>query len=173
MPRAHDQSFSPEGYIQRREVICAIENLRSDHASNFTVEKAKLLQCFGFLFDPLDKAQIKNMLLICRKQISVLEVLSESTHTYNYDMTLHSDDSQELCNQDPWTLRKNVCQFLNVIVRGLKFYRRAWKQEELAKLFVGLKKSLPSVNDWSSVMKTHCGFKGGNEVRRERLRALH
>lgn len=166
-PRTSDHCFSAEGYILRREIITAIDNLRHGFVSQSS-DKPELHKCFGHLFDPLDQKQVKNMIRICRKSISALEVLSTASHSFNplqnYDISPSSEDPDDICNQNPWILRMNVCHFLNIIVRGLKYYRSVWKIEEFRMMFDGLKKSLMPIKDWSSVLKTHCGFRSGNEV---------
>ncbi|ODN03480.1 Protein MMS22-like, partial [Orchesella cincta] len=174
-PRPNDFSFSPEGCILRREAITAQEILNGNTSSStHGLDKPRLVRFFGYNFDLLDKEQLKTLIAICRKNVTSLEVLSESSHSYipgpsgglpfgNGIDAVAADDPDELQNQDPWALRQNICYFFNMIVRQLNYYKRVWKTRDFEDLFVGLKKSLGSVTDWSNVLRNHCGFRSGNE----------
>lgn len=169
IPEPHDHLFSPEGYILRREVISAIDNFDLASVTNVSngngTGKGGLIRCFGFGTDLLEQQRVKEMVMICRKNVASLEILAENTNAVAVPLTSNGSkqDPDDLYNLKPWNLRRNVCHFLNRIVHELKYYRQAWKTELLEAVFSGLKKSLGSVHDWSSILRSHSGFHGGNQ----------
>ncbi|CAL8076212.1 unnamed protein product [Orchesella dallaii] len=184
-PRRNDYSFSPEGCILRREVITALEILNVDDSlPTQGVDKPQLVKFFGYSFDLLDKGQLKTLIAMCRKTVASLEILSDSSHSYipgpfgglGFDRNVNAvaaDDPDELQNQNPWVFRKSVCYFLNMTVRKIQFYRRAWKGKDFEDMFIRFRKSIGSVKDWSIVLRNHCGFRSGNECSSSTYHLFH
>jgi len=164
-----DHSFSPNGYILRRELITAL-GLISSTDSYGLESRPSLCSMFGRTWDPTDFVQLKKLIAVCRKNIASLEILADPVYTYNSNgCGFHSKNSNlgmldELSDVKPWCLRKDVCLFLNFVVSRRNYFRKDVNCSQLRDLFNGLRRSLGKVESWSASLKAHCGYRDGNDV---------
>jgi len=179
-PGSSDHYFSSNGYLLRHEVINALTTLNNSSRSFHPAEardsscssSRRLCKLFNSKWDPTDFDQLNTLLSMAKMNLNTLEVLCDPLLNLNLSSNqrihgeLNSDlhEADGLCSLKPWELRKEVCLFFNVVLGRLKYYRRKLGNTGVRKLFDGFKKSLGKASNWIPVLKTHCGYKEGNDV---------
>lgn len=169
-----DRSFSQNGYILRMGLIKAVGVLSA--TDSFEMDRSPMLySMFGRKWDPTDVFQLKKLVAVSRKNIASLEILADSVYSYNYNgCGLHNNNKNRdrgmqqhegfLSDVEPWSLRKDVCLFLNFVVSRRNYFAKTLTHPQLKDLFGGLRKSLGKAESWSALLKSHCGYRDGNDV---------
>ena len=138
------------------------KNLSLEESFDESSESVLRYKFFNFLFDPTpEKLQV--FVKICRKNVSMLEnSVQHSLDAFNtFDLRHSSSDGDLPGSQSSWNLRKDVCNFLNFVVKNEQSFKTV---EDFMQVFKGFQKSLPRFEAWPASLKNHGGSNDGNKA---------